>query len=187
MIKNYWTTGLGFALAVINYLQGVGAELPTDGNGWLSLLFSALLAGFGVVAKDAKTGSRPMAVALFLGLMLAADPSFAAGKAILSWDANTEADLAGYKVYQGTVSGVYGPPTDVGKTATPLAPTHTFPSLADGTYFFAVTAYDTSGNESGFSLEVSKAIDSTPPKPPFNLRLLIERIIAAIKKLFGMG
>ena len=74
-----------------------------------------------------------------------------AGGVTLTWDANTEGDLAGYRVYAGTVSGVYGPPIDVGNVTN-----YTVTNLSEGqTYFFAVTAYDTSGNESGFSSEVS--------------------------------
>lgn len=79
-----------------------------------------------------------------------------AGNAALSWNANTEPDLSGYKVYYGTSSGNYGAPIDVGNTTN-----HTITGLADGTYYFAVTARDTSGNESGFSNEASKAL-STP-------------------------
>ena len=36
--------------------------------------------------------------------------------ATLSWAGNSESDLAGYNVYQGTTSGSYGPAVDVGNT-----------------------------------------------------------------------
>jgi len=69
----------------------------------------------------------------------------------LAWDPNEEADLAGYKVYFGTASGAYGPPIDVGNITK-----FTLPGFSPGhIYYFAVTAYDTSDNESGFSNEVS--------------------------------
>ena len=87
-------------------------------------------------------------------------PVFAAD-ASLSWNPNTEPDLAGYKVYYGTASRTYGSPINVGNQ-TAFAVT----GLSAGTYYFAVTAFDTSGNESVFSAEVSKAIttaDTTPP------------------------
>ncbi|MCG3115415.1 MAG: DNRLRE domain-containing protein [Candidatus Manganitrophus sp. SA1] len=79
-----------------------------------------------------------------------------AGDATLTWNANTEADLAGYRVYFGTASRTYGPSVNVGK-----ATSHTLTGLANQTYFFAVTAYDTAGKESAFSVEVSKSI-TTP-------------------------
>ncbi|HOO36785.1 MAG TPA: fibronectin type III domain-containing protein [Deltaproteobacteria bacterium] len=67
----------------------------------------------------------------------------------LSWDSNTEPDLAGYIVYYGTSSRSYMEYFDAGLT--------TSVDVADLTaatpYFFAVTAYDTSGNESSFSSE----------------------------------
>lgn len=69
----------------------------------------------------------------------------------LSWDPNTEPDLAGYKVYYGTSSHNYTETIDVGNTTT-----YQITGLSEGTYYFAVTAYDTSGNESDFSDEVSK-------------------------------
>jgi hypothetical protein len=74
-----------------------------------------------------------------------------AGQVVLAWDANTEPDVTGYKVYSGTTSGTYGTPVDVGNVLT-----RTVTGLTDGqTYFFAVTAYDSFGNESGYSNEVS--------------------------------
>ncbi len=78
------------------------------------------------------------------------------GTARLSWDASTGTNIAGYKVYLATVSGVYGTPVatiSVGVT------TYTLTGLATGTtYFFAVTAFDLDGIESTFSNEVSKSI-----------------------------
>lgn len=72
----------------------------------------------------------------------------------LSWDANTEPDLAGYKLYAGTASGVYsgvpGSPRVMGNTTT-----GDFPIFTPGTYYFALTAYDTEDLESAFSNEVS--------------------------------
>jgi len=76
------------------------------------------------------------------------------GKAILTWDPNTESDLTGYKVYVGTTSRSYGPPVDVGKVTT----FEIINLQAGKTYYFAVTAYDNSGNESGYSNEANKSI-----------------------------
>src|SRR4051812_41290786 len=74
----------------------------------------------------------------------------------LAWDLNNESDLAGYKLYYGTTSRTYGPPINVGNKTT-----YTLSGLATGTYYVAVTAYNTSGKESGFSAEVSKSL--SPP------------------------
>ena len=82
-----------------------------------------------------------------------------AGDAVLSWDPNMEPDLSGYKVYYGTTPGNYGVPINIGNQTT-----HTVTGLGTGTYYFAVTAHDTSGNQSGFSFEVSKTFsDAIPP------------------------
>ena len=73
----------------------------------------------------------------------------------LSWNANTETDLDGYNVYYGTAPGVYEDPIDVGDvTAYELS------GLNEGvTYYVAITAYDTSDNES----EKSDEENGTPP------------------------
>ena len=80
----------------------------------------------------------------------------AANTATLTWNTNTESDLTGYKVYRGTGSGTYGAPlTTLPKTTTSFTAT----GLQNGTtYFFVITAYDSAGNESTYSNEVSKSI-----------------------------
>ncbi|HOJ13628.1 MAG TPA: fibronectin type III domain-containing protein [Deltaproteobacteria bacterium] len=85
-----------------------------------------------------------------------------AASLLVSWNANGEADLAGYKVYCSTQSGVYGQGVDVGNVTS-----YSIPSVQAGTtYYVAVSAYDTSNNESEKSAEVSASIpvsDTTPP------------------------
>ena len=81
---------------------------------------------------------------------------------LVSWNENQESDLQGYKVYCGTQSHQYGVPADVGDTTS-----YQIDGLDNGdTYYVAVTAYDTSGNESDYSDEASVYIpipDTTPP------------------------
>ena len=72
----------------------------------------------------------------------------------LQWDPNTEANLAGYKIHYGTASGQYDHVVNIGKSVTA-----TVSGLdANMRYYFAVTAFDTSQNESGYSNEVSHII-----------------------------
>ena len=90
-----------------------------------------------------------------------------AAQVTLAWDANTEPNVSGYRVYYGTTSRNYEWFVDVGnvtnKTLTDAD------HLSDGsTYYFAATAYDDSqpALESAYSDEVSKntcsyAIDPT--------------------------
>ena len=81
----------------------------------------------------------------------------------LAWDPKSDTGLAGYKIYYGTSSRSYGTPINVGNVTT-----YTVTGLNSGTYYFGVTAYYTSGSETGFSNEVSTTVtsvtpDSTPP------------------------
>jgi hypothetical protein len=85
----------------------------------------------------------------------------------LAWDANTETDLAGYKVHYGTASGNYTSSVDVHKVTTAIVTGLT----AGQTYYFAVTAYNTSNSESGYSNQVNFSVPapngapSTPATP----------------------
>ena len=57
--------------------------------------------------------------------------------------------------------------TDVGKVTT-----YIISKLTNGTYYFSVSAYDTSNNESSFSSEVSKSVSSDA-----NLTLNIDNLV----------
>jgi len=84
-----------------------------------------------------------------------------AAQATLAWDPNTESDLAGYRIHYGTASGSYTVHTDVHNVTT-----YTVDGLTVGqTYYFAASAYDTAGNESGYSNSVSYAVPAANGAP----------------------
>jgi hypothetical protein len=110
-------------------------------------------------------------LAVLIGTVCYAAPAPAADLRV-TWNANTESDLAGYKLYYGTVTGTYGTPVVLGKVTS-----FQLTGLRDGTvYYLALTAFDTSANDSGFSLEVSASTgpppeDLTPPDPPTGVKV----------------
>jgi hypothetical protein len=68
-------------------------------------------------------------------------------------DGSALSDLEGYNLYYGTSSGNYSHVLDVGaQTQVNIT------DLAANTYYFAVSAYDDSGNESGLSNEVAATL-----------------------------
>ncbi len=97
---------------------------------------------------------RALALAFVSALVLPA-AVHAAGEAAppvsLTWNANPEPDVAGYKVHFGTQRGVYSNVIDVpGNTATALPQ-----MLMGSTYYVAVSAYNTAGEEGPRSAEFS--------------------------------
>ena len=73
----------------------------------------------------------------------------------VKWLPNSEPDLAGYKVYYGKTSRSYSANINAGLTTE-----CTISDLQPGyEYFFSVSAYDTAGNESTLSDEVSIFIE----------------------------
>jgi len=101
-----------------------------------------------------------LTIALTIAFFLNTSAAFS-GVATLSWNPPTTSadgtpltDLSGYKVYYGNSSGNYSQNINVGNVTT-----YIINNLTEGlTYYFTVTAYDISGNESGYSNEVSKII-----------------------------
>ena len=86
-----------------------------------------------------------------------------AGSAHLTWNANSEDDLAGYKLYYDTVSHAGTCPTGYAQSQlTGNVTSYWFDHLTPGQrYYFQLTALDTSNNESGCSTdpgEVSKLV-----------------------------
>lgn len=118
---------------------------------------SGLVAGTysgAVTITLSKGGSVSIPVTLTVAPSSSSGSSTTGMTATLSWAPNTDSDLAGYKVYVGTSSGAYGIPLDVGNVTS-----YTIGNLTAGTtYYFAVTAYDQSKNESVYSSEVSKSM-----------------------------
>ena len=90
-------------------------------------------------------------------LLLSSVISGYSAQATLAWDAVSDAGVAGYKLHYGKVPGVYTNSVDTGKTTS-----LTVNDLTEGeTYYFVSTAYDSKGNQSGYSNEVSKSLPST--------------------------
>jgi hypothetical protein len=77
---------------------------------------------------------------------------------IFEWDRSPEAEVTGYKLYCGTVSGNYTHVYDAGN-ATEISVPGLISTL---TYYVAVTAYNSAGLES----EPSEEIVVTVPEPP---------------------
>jgi hypothetical protein len=95
---------------------------------------------------------------LFSLLALFTSSAFAA-EATLAWNPNTESDVEGYGVYfsqddPGPPYSLFGYVT-LSELSDSGNPTFTVTGLeTDTRYYFAVTAFDTAGNESGFSSSV---------------------------------
>jgi len=104
---------------------------------------------FSLLLKVLGSGLFFLALLFFPLLAFSADVT-------LGWDPNTEPDLEGYGFY--FKKDAPGPPYDLYGYVTlqelsdPDNPTFTLTGLQTGSrYYFAATAYDTAGNESGYS------------------------------------
>jgi hypothetical protein len=109
------------------------------------------------VVADSTTASLPA-----FSITVAASGS-QANAVTLSWDAPTAnsdgsalVDLKGYKVHYGPASRSYSQTIQV---TNPGLTTYVVDNLPTGTYYFAVTAYNSAGHESSLSGEVSTQVD----------------------------
>jgi len=155
-------------VVITNTGTGTLTWTVTDNANWLtatqsgnSVVASVNIAGLaagnysGVITVSASGATNtPQSVPVTLTIAAATQPT--TGSVTLSWNANSESDLAGYKVYRATSSGGYGAPV---ATLTAGTTQYISSGLAKGfTYFFVITAYDQAGNESPYSSETSKSV-----------------------------
>jgi hypothetical protein len=87
--------------------------------------------------------------------------SSSANDITLAWDPSTSAEVAGYWLYWGTISGQYTNVITAGKVTT-----YTVSGLTAGTYYFAVVAYGSAGETSAYSNEISAIITSSDTQAP---------------------
>ena len=117
-----------------------------------------------------RSASRPARLfilcSLAMWLLLAGAAAAPGATLTVTWDANTEEDLAGYKVYCGTSPGSYGQPVVVDAEATSCQLTGL---ESQTTYYVAVTAFDTSANESDFSAETWATTDGGGEQASYSL------------------
>ena len=172
------TLETGSSDAVVNYASGSGGTTLTfnytvaSGHASTDLDYASTsaLALNGGTIKDAAgnaatltlaspgaSGSLGANKALVIDGVLPATPTglvATPGNAqnVLTWTANSESDLASYKVYGGTSSN----PTTLLSTVSAGTQTYTHSSLTNGTlYYYRITALDNAGNETTYTSDVS--------------------------------
>lgn len=127
------------------------------GRAW----FSCAVLAISVAACGSGSGSGDGGVVA--GIYASCDNSVSsasadATSATLTWDPVSDARVIGHRVYYGTGSRDYAQAKGAGVNAGGCT-TYVVTGLDRGrTYYFAVTSYDSSGNESDFSNEASKTI-----------------------------
>jgi hypothetical protein len=94
----------------------------------------------------------------------------------LTSNANTEPDLAGYRLYRapGTcaASGPFVAVLTVPPTTDGALVRYRDVNVPNGTFCYYATAFDVAGNESLPSNRVQTTVDAIAPAPPGNLRLI---------------
>ena len=100
----------------------------------------------------------PRALAVLLLCFFAAAGASFAESVDLAWNNNPEPDIAGYRVLIGASSGQYTQSSDTGAAVT----AHISDLEVGTTYYFAVSAYNTSGAESLPSDEVVYTVPGGP-------------------------
>jgi Fibronectin type III domain len=92
-----------------------------------------------------------------------APPANSSSSITLAWVPPTEnsngtplTNLAGYKIHYGTASQDY---TKVASVSNPSLSRYVLDSLPSGTYYFAITAYNSAGIESTLSGEITAKLN----------------------------
>jgi Fibronectin type III domain len=113
------------------------------------------------IAINLVAGTQVVALPAFS--ITVADANSQSSAVTLSWQPPTEnsdgtalVDLKGYKIHYGPASKSY---SDTIQVSNPGITTYVVQNLAAGNYYFAVTAYNSTGHESSLSAEVSTLVN----------------------------
>ena len=102
------------------------------------------------------------------------------GSLTLAWNPSTNSNVVGYKVYYGQASRAYTLSLNAGTNLT-----ETIAGLTPGlTYYFASTSYDSYGNESDFSNEVTNRL---PILPAITVQPLTQTAVAGAPVTFSVS
>jgi len=138
------------AWASFNATTGLLSGTPSQSN-------VGTYSGIEISVTDGST------VASLAAFNITVSPQTATGSVTVSWQAPTQntngstlTNLAGYDIHYGTQSSDY---TTTVQVTNPSLTSYVLQNLSAGTYYFAVTAYNSDGTQSSLSPEVSTTID----------------------------
>ncbi len=124
----------------------------------------------GDLYEISESGTTPLPPSAPTGLSAQGDDI---GCGQLTWIANSEGDVDFYRVYYGAASVEDGSATSYDDSVDVSGATDTYIcGLTDGTWYFSVSAHNTAGLLSAFSLETSASVsngNTQPPSPPMLL------------------
>jgi len=113
-----------------------------------------------VISATCLTVSSPLRLLSFAVLAVLACSTPLAAQT-LAWNANTESNIAGYRIQYGTVSGSPSTTIDAGNVTS-----RAITGLTAGTtYYFRVVAYNSTGQQSAPSSQVSFTVPAVPTNP----------------------
>jgi hypothetical protein len=140
-------------LVLASVLSGCGGDASQTGTAGTS----------GTTGTSAATGSTTTTASSGASSLTPSGGSSTTGAITLQWTAPTQntdgtpiTNLSGYEIHYGTESQDY---TQTVQITNASATSYTVQNLPADTYYIAVTAYDSAGNESALSPEVTTKVD----------------------------
>jgi len=148
--------------AIVQPPMVITKEVTANIGNPVTLLFSTNLSSPTWQTLGTFSGSTNLSFTNLPAVFIRGVCSNLTASATLAWQPSSDPAVTGYKLYYGVASHTYTNSIDTGRSTTAIVS-----NLVKGsTYYFAVTAYDSSGTESPFSNEASGAF-----QPSFSLTI----------------